>query len=106
MHVLLIATVSGGGIASLVFAIYACIRANRAISEMVDVVNRHADPGAPKETTLVWHAAKWERVTFRYRAIDPGAPLIRRYRLWFGLMVVSGLLAFTVLGGLADAGSP
>ncbi|GEM_PF-3213460 len=103
MHVLLIAAVWGGGIASLVFTIYACIRSNRAISEMVEVVNRHADPGAPKETTLGWHAAKWARVTARYRAIDPAAPLIRRHRLWFGLMVASGLVAFAVLAAQAPA---
>jgi hypothetical protein len=103
MRVLLVAAVWGGGIASLVFTIYACIRSNRAIFEMVEVVNRHADPGAPKETTVGWHAVKWQRVTSRYRAIEPRAPLIWRYRLWLGLMVVGGLLAFVVLAGLTSA---
>ncbi|NGM51563.1 hypothetical protein G5B46_18275 [Caulobacter sp. 602-2] len=106
MRMLLIAAVCGAGILSLALAIYAGVRANRAVAAILDMVNRHADPGAPRETGVNRDPITWNRVSSRYRAIDPGAPLIWRYRLWTFLMVLSGLLAFAVLGGLADAGSP
>ena len=84
----------------LVLAVFACIRANRAIAAIVERVNEGVDPAA-RETSLGWTWGTWTRVAGRYRALEPGGRLIGRYRLWVALTMCGLVGSCTALGAFA-----
>jgi len=81
-------------------AMYACLRANAAVYEIVRVINQQSRV-EDQESIYVWHPSKWKRVTTRYKALFPGAELLKKYWWFTGLSAAGmlGVLLFLVAAG-------
>jgi hypothetical protein len=69
---------------------YACMRGNAVVSEIVREINQQSLP-ENQEVPYLWHPSKWERVTTRYKALFPEGKLLKKYWRYVALTVVGML---------------
>lgn len=81
-------------------AMYACIRANAVVFEVVRAINQQASP-QDQEALYVWYPSKWERVTTKYKVLFPEGKLLKKFWVCtaFGAIGMVGVLVSLASGG-------